>query len=50
VDSHQQFVQKIGTLLDHPPAKGAFRAFVAANSWEARLSSHVNELALGTLA
>lgn len=50
VDSHEQFMHEIEMLLDHPPAKDAFRAFVAANSWEARLSGHVDELALGDLA
>lgn len=49
-DGHPEFLREIRTVLEGPKvSRELFDAFIDANSWEARLSSHVDELCLGAL-
>lgn len=44
-DTHAEFLDAVAATLDQPPPEEEmFQAFVSANSWEQRLSRHVDEL------
>lgn len=50
-DTHEQFLDQVARTLDSGRLpRQAFRDYVIANSWEARLARHVDALDLGNVA